>query len=248
MDATAGSTHASGFNEQALKQGSTSVSHPLTRALLVLTFTTGLVDAVSYLALGRVFAANMTGNIVLLGFGVAGSGGLPVLAPVVSLASFLLGAGIGGILVRRTEHRHPRLVTWALGIEVSALAAAAIVAAATHIRPGDAAAYILIVLMAWGMGVRNAAVRRIAVPDLTTTVLTMTLTALAAESRPAGGAGQGSVRRLAAVLSMFTGALVGALLLKISVPVPLAVAAAVAVVTWLIYVPAAMRLGSSPQA
>ena len=51
--------------------------HPLARALLVLTFTTGLVDAVSYLALGRVFTANMTGNVVLLGFGIAGSGGLP---------------------------------------------------------------------------------------------------------------------------------------------------------------------------
>ena len=74
-----------------------SVRHPLTRALLALTFTTGLVDAVSYLALGHVFAANMTGNIVLLGFGMAGSGGLPVLAPVISLATFLLGAGTGGV-------------------------------------------------------------------------------------------------------------------------------------------------------
>ena len=50
-----------------------SIRHPLARALLVLTFSTGLVDAVSYLGLGRVFTANMTGNIVLLGFGIAGS-------------------------------------------------------------------------------------------------------------------------------------------------------------------------------
>jgi uncharacterized membrane protein YoaK (UPF0700 family) len=45
-----------------------SVRHPLTRALLVLTFTTGLIDALSYLGLGRVFTANMTAKVVLLGF------------------------------------------------------------------------------------------------------------------------------------------------------------------------------------
>jgi len=47
----------------------------LTRALLVLTFTTGVIDAASYLGLGHVFTANMTGNIVLLGFGIAGGSG-----------------------------------------------------------------------------------------------------------------------------------------------------------------------------
>src|ERR1019366_10625540 len=92
---------ASRFDEDALKRGVASVRHPLTRALLVLTFTTGLVDAVSYLALGHVFTANMTGNIVLLGFGIAGSGGLPVLAPLVSLGAFLVGAGAGGVLAKR---------------------------------------------------------------------------------------------------------------------------------------------------
>lgn len=70
----------------------TSIKHPLVQALLVLTLTTGLVDAVSYLGLGHVFTANMTANIVLLGFGIAGSGGLPVLAPVISLGAFLIGA------------------------------------------------------------------------------------------------------------------------------------------------------------
>jgi uncharacterized membrane protein YoaK (UPF0700 family) len=112
------------------------VTHPLTRALLALTFSTGLVDAVSYLALGRVFTANMTGNIVLLGFGIAGSGSLPVVAPLVSLASFLVGAGAGGLLVKRMGQRHPVLVARALAIEVSLLAVATIVAAATTVEPG----------------------------------------------------------------------------------------------------------------
>ncbi len=242
MSAIPGSV-ATRFDEQALKRGAASVRHPLTRALLALTFTTGLVDAVSYLALGRVFTANMTGNIVLLGFGIAGSGGLPVVAPIISLTAFLLGAGVGGALVKRSGERHPVLVTRALGIEVSLIAIAAVVAAATTVHPGNAPAYVLIALLAFAMGVRNAAVRHIAVPDLTTTVVTMTLTGLAADSSPAGGSGKGSVRRVAAVLAMFAGALCGALLLNTRLFAPLALAAVLALATWLVYVPAAVRLG-----
>jgi uncharacterized membrane protein YoaK (UPF0700 family) len=235
---------ATHFDEEALKRGSTSVRHPLAQALLVLTFTTGLIDAVSYLALGRVFTANMTGNIVLLGFGIAGSGGLPVVAPIISLAAFLLGAGIGGALVKRMGERHPALVARALGIEALMIAIAAVVAGTTTVHPGDAAAYVLIALMAFAMGVRNTGVRHVGVPDLTTTVLTMTLTGLAAESRPAGGSGKGSVRRVTAVLTMLVGALCGALLLKTKLFAPLALAAVLAVVTLLAYVPIAVRLGS----
>jgi uncharacterized membrane protein YoaK (UPF0700 family) len=124
---------------------------------------------------------------------------------------------------------------------------AAVVAAVTTVHPGNASAYTLIVLMASAMGVRNAAVRHIAVPDLTTTVLTMTLTGFAAESRLAGGSGTGSVRRLSAVLAMLAGAIAGALLLKASVFAPLGLAAVLAIATWLVYVPAAVRLGSNAQ-
>src|SRR3954453_20991312 len=103
MGGLVGSASAAAFDKAALRRGVGSVRHPLARALLALTFTTGLVDAVSYLGLGRVFTANMTGNIVLLGFGIVGAGGLPVVAPVVSLVSFLVGAGAGGVLVKRTH-------------------------------------------------------------------------------------------------------------------------------------------------
>src|ERR1700742_5219408 len=95
-----------------------SVRHPLARALLALTVATGLVDAVSYLGLGHVFSANMTGNVVLLGFGIAGAGGLPVVAPLVSLGAFLLGAGCGGVLARRLADRHRAHLGSALVIEV----------------------------------------------------------------------------------------------------------------------------------
>ncbi|MBV9003153.1 MAG: DUF1275 domain-containing protein [Solirubrobacterales bacterium] len=245
MNSVAGSASAGGFGGEAGARlpGVKSVKHPLTRALLVLTFTTGLVDAVSYLGLGRVFTANMTGNVVLLGFGVAGSGGLPVVGPALSLAAFLLGSVAGGALVKRLQKRHPMLLARGLAIEVSLLAAAAIVASATNVRAGDAMAYAVIVLLAFAMGVRGTIVRHMGVPDLSTVVLTMTLTAFASGSPLAGGSREDSIRRLAAALAMFAGAVAGALLLKTSLVLPLAVAAALALVTWLVYVPPAVRRG-----
>jgi uncharacterized membrane protein YoaK (UPF0700 family) len=218
-----------------------SIQDPLARAMLVLTFTTGLVDAVSFLGLGHVFTANMTGNVVLLGFGVAGSGDLPVVAPLVSLGAFLVGAGAGGILAARMADRHPRHMALALVIELSLLGTAALLAAAIDVRPGTASGHVVIAMLALAMGVRNATVRRIGVPGLTTTVLTMTLTGLAADAPPAGGSGKGSVLRGAAVLAMFAGALSGALLLETGLVLPLASAAGLALVTWLVYVPAARR-------
>src|SRR5271165_1432200 len=221
------------------QRASRSINHPLARTLLVLTFTTGLVDAASYLGLGRVFTANMTGNIVFLGFGIAGSGGLPVVAPLVSLGGFLLGAGAGGVLARRMADRHPRHFAWALAIEVSLIAVAAVLAATIDVRPNAVSGDAVIALLALAMGLRNATIRRIAVPDLTTTVLTMTLTGLAADSPLFGGTGKGSTRRTAAVLGMLAGALAGALLLKTSLVLPLAAAAALALATLLLYTPAA---------
>jgi len=236
------STAAAGAEHDSLSQrASRSIKHPLARTLLVLTFTTGLVDATSYLGLGHVFAANMTGNIVFLGFGIAGSGGLPVVAPLISLGAFLVGAGAGGVLARRMADSHTRNLAWALGIEASLIAVAAVLAATIDIRPDAVSGDALIALLALAMGVRNATIRRIAVPDLTTTVLTMTLTGLAAESPFFGGTGKGSTRRTAAVLGMLAGALSGALLLKTSLLLPLAAAAALALATLFLYIPAARR-------
>jgi uncharacterized membrane protein YoaK (UPF0700 family) len=221
-----------------------SIRHPLARALLVLTFSTGVVDAVSYLGLGHVFAANMTGNIVLLGFGIAGSGGLPVVAPLVSLGAFLAGSAGGGVLAVKTADRHPLHVARALGVELGLILTAAILAAAIDVRPNSLSGDAVIALLALAMGVRNATVRRLGVPDLTTTVLTMTLTGLAADSHIADGSGQGSVRRSTAVLAMLLGAVAGALLLRISLVPPLLAAAALALLVALIYVPVARREAS----
>jgi uncharacterized membrane protein YoaK (UPF0700 family) len=209
-----------------------SLRHPLTVVLLGLTFTTGLVDAVSYLGLGRVFTANMTGNIVLLGFGIAGGSGLPVVAPLVSLAVFLLGAGMGGALGKRTGNGGTSTLLVVLLAEAALIAMAAIVSAAVTIRTGAASGDALIGLLALAMGVRNATVRKIGVPDLTTTVLTMTLTALAAEHSLFGGTARGTGRRVAAVAAMLVGAVCGALLLKLDLAAPLGLASVLALAGW----------------
>jgi uncharacterized membrane protein YoaK (UPF0700 family) len=207
------------------EQAASNLLHPLTLALLALTFSTGTVDAVSYLGLGHVFAANMTGNVVLLGFGLAGAGHLPVLAPIVSLAAFLVGAAVAGRIAAQLKSADGPPLMLALVLETALVAAAAVLASAAKIAPGTAAGYVTIALMAFAMGIRNATIRKIALPDLTTTVLTMTLTGLAAESPLGGGNGKGTTRRLAASGALLAGALAGGLLTKVSLAAALAVAA-----------------------
>jgi uncharacterized membrane protein YoaK (UPF0700 family) len=178
--------------------------------MLTLTAVTGLVDAVSYLALGHVFVANMTGNVVFLGFALAGAKGLSALASVVAMAAFLAGALAGGRLGTRFAAHRGRLLTMATALQVVLVAAAVVTAAVTHGRVTTTVQYTLIVLLGLAMGQQNAVARRLGVPDLTTTVLTLTLTGLAADSAPAGGEAPRPGRRILSVLAMFLGAFVGA--------------------------------------
>jgi uncharacterized membrane protein YoaK (UPF0700 family) len=191
---------------------------PLLLALSLLTLVTGLVDAACYLGLGRVFTANMTGNVVLLAFGATGAQGLPVLAPTVSLVVFLVGAAAGGRLASSlvgpagAEVPAPvrrRWVTITLLLELLLVAVAGVVALGLPVGGGGARRYVVIGLLAAGLGLQNATVRRLAVPDVTTTVLTLTLTGLAADSWLAGGRSPRAGRRVAAVGLMAAGALAG---------------------------------------
>ncbi|WP_351237292.1 YoaK family protein [Streptomyces sp. NPDC002133] len=186
---------------------------PLPPLMLTLTVVTGLVDAVSYLGLGHVFVANMTGNVVFLGFALAGAQGLSAPASVTALGAFLGGALAGGRLHAQLGTHRGRLLTLALGAQVLLVAVTVVVAAATDDKVTSGVQYVLIVLLAMGMGVQNAVVRRLGVADLTTTVLTLTLTGLAADSRAAGGTGPRPGRRVLSVVAMFLGALIGGLLL-----------------------------------
>ena len=202
----------------------------LVPALLGLTAVTGMVDAVSYLGLGHVFTANMTGNVVFLGFAAAGAEGLSVARSTAALAAFLVGAVVGGrMAVRMGAGPWNRWAGTAFGAEGLFLLFATAVAATAdgNVRPDSPDVYALIVLTGVAMGIRNATVRRLGVSDLTTTVLTLTLTGLAADSRLAGGTGSGSRRRVASVLVMLAGAAVGTGLLSVSLAIALGACAAV---------------------
>lgn len=223
----------------------TSVRHPLTRTLLALTFTTGLVDAASYLGLGRVFSANMTGNVVLLGFGIAGGANLPVVAPLVSLGAFVLGAGTGGLVATRLAERRSVHLIAAIGVETATLAIGAAIAVIATVHAGRFSGDVVIAVLAVGMGVRNTTARGLAVPDLNTTVLTMTITALASGLPPFGGSGKGTVRRGSAVAAMLAGALAGALLIKTALYWPLIAGIAVNAVALASYLQAR---GTIPEA
>src|SRR5258707_13026897 len=88
-------------------------------ALLGMTAVTGLVDAVSYLSLGRVFTANMTGNIVLLAFATARVPGLSITLSLTALVSFLIGALLGGrMMARASADSHIRFAARAFLLEV----------------------------------------------------------------------------------------------------------------------------------
>jgi uncharacterized membrane protein YoaK (UPF0700 family) len=188
---------------------------PLPPLLLALTAVTGLVDAVSILRLGRVFVANMTGNIAFTGFAITGAPGFSLSASLFALAGFMAGAAIGGMLASRTDHDRALLLLSAAASELILVAAALAVAASVTVLSG-VPRDILAALLAVAMGIQNAAARRLAVPDLTTTVLTMTLTGIAADLR-ARNHGPALLRRLLAVVTMLAGAAAGAwLVLRIS--------------------------------
>jgi uncharacterized membrane protein YoaK (UPF0700 family) len=183
---------------------------PLPAALLTLTIVTGLVDAVSILALGRVFVANMTGNVVFIGFAIAGAPGFSLAASLSALAGFLVGAAAGGRLIKRYGENRRDLLTTTLAFESVLILAALVAAAASGASIGTTARDGIAATLAIALGWQNAVVRQLKVPDLTTTVLTMTLTGIAADLRSEPSSV--IARRILAVLMMLGGAAVGALL------------------------------------
>jgi uncharacterized membrane protein YoaK (UPF0700 family) len=203
----------------------------LVPTLLLLTATTGLVDAVAFLGLGRVFTANMTGNVVFLAFAIAGAKGLSVSASVLALVCFLAGALAGGRLADAMDGRSKReWMVIATSGEALLLAGAAIAAIGVPIDGTFGRRAPIVALTAAAMGIRNATVRRLGAADLTTTVLTLTLTGIAADSSFAGGSNPHPTRRIGSVVAMFSGALLGAVLvLHQGLVWPLAIACAAAV-------------------
>ena len=210
---------------QTLAPARTDRFGPLPPLLIAMTVVTGLVDSFSYLLLGHVFVANMTGNVVFLGFAVAGATGILRHGVPRGSRAFGIGSVFGGRIVARFGHHRGRHLAVAGTAQALVLAVSVILAFVGSHPFGSGVRYALIIFLSVAMGVQNSSVRRLAVPDLTTTVLTLTVTGIGADSVLGGGTGSKSGRRLLSVAAMFVGALVGAVLvLHVHVALPLTIA------------------------
>jgi uncharacterized membrane protein YoaK (UPF0700 family) len=193
--------------------------------LVALTVVTGLVDAFSYLVLGHVFVANMTGNVVFFAFALAGVGGFSATASVTAIGCFALAALAVGRVGRSLAGRRELLLGVTAGIQTVIVAETVTMTALASNPMPAGLRYALIVALSLTMGAQNATARKLAVPDLTTTVLTLTITGMAADSPLAGATGARVARRLISVAAMLLGALAGALLvLHVHIVYPLVIA------------------------
>lgn len=212
------------------------VSERLTTiGLLVLTFATGLVDAISVLVLGHVFVANMTGNVIFLGFWFIPHSGVDMTAAVVAFLSFVAGTVIGGRFIRHLEHDTRRWVTVSLTVECVVLAALSILAGTGALRYHDNTKLILVAGLAMAFGSQNATARQFGIQELSTTVLTSTIVGIGVDSRLAGGTGQREKLRYAVLLTMCGGAVVGATISRFAVAPVIALAAVLVAVSAAIF-------------
>jgi uncharacterized membrane protein YoaK (UPF0700 family) len=208
-------------------------------ALLTLTVVTGLIDAVSYLQLGRVFVANMTGNVVFLGLSAQPHSGLSAVASLVAIGGFVVGSFCGGRLAVSQSRRTADWLGMALGTEAAVVATVAALTSTGVLPAQTHGSSVTIALLAVALGLQNSTVRHLGVADLTTTVLTLSLTGLAADGSWRGRAAR---RRAASLLAMLGGAAVGAELIRVSTSAVIAIAAAlIAVATVLLARPVAPR-------
>lgn len=198
--------------------------------MLGLTFSTGIVDAVGYLGLDRVFTGNMTGNVVILGMGLLGANDLPVVGPIVALAGFAVGAIAGGRALR------PIPAGWtSRSTTLFAVVGAMIfgIAIALFILESDlsyTAQLIITGALGGAMGAQAATARHIAVKDVTTVVITSTLAGLASDSFFGGKKGQQWKRRLSAVILIGLGAVTGAAALNVNIALGLMISAVITLI------------------
>jgi uncharacterized membrane protein YoaK (UPF0700 family) len=165
--------------------------------------------------------------VVFIGFALGGAVELSIQRSLAALGAFATGALVAGYVTNRGAIRTPqRQLAFGAGTEAALLIVATIVAVGQSPPLSSSLAYALIVLTGLAMGVRNAVVRNLAVADVTTTVLTLTITGLAGDAPFVGGHGTRSGRKALSILLMFAGALIGTvLLLTWGFMIPLALSA-----------------------
>jgi uncharacterized membrane protein YoaK (UPF0700 family) len=189
--------------------------------LIGLTLSSGAIDAISFIALGKVFTAFMTGNVVFLGLGVAEAGGPDVIRVLIALAAFAAGVYAATKIVNGSGDSG----TWSPGVTF-ALAATVVLQAGflalwvtVSGRPGSASAVVLIGLMAIAMGLQSGAVASLAVKGVFTTAATATLIFVMRDLAAPGDSTATERARLTGVLlALFAGAAAGGLLLVYARP------------------------------
>ncbi|MDO8148003.1 YoaK family protein [Isoptericola sp. b515] len=196
--------------------------------MLALTFSTGIADAVGFLGLDRVFTGNMTGNVVILGMGVAGADDLPVVGPLLAFVTFLAGAGLGGLVLRADDVGWSGRTTACFGAVGAVLVALTVLLGVHDTDMPHGVQLTVTGMLAGAMGLQAAAARHLAVKEITTVVVTSAITGLAMDSRLVGGHGRHVGRRVAAIVLLGAGAGVGAALLQIHLALGVAVSAVIA--------------------
>ena len=198
--------------------------------MLTLTFTTGINDAVGYLGLDRVFTGNMTGNVVVLGMALAGGTSLPVLGPALALFGFMAGAAVGGRALKTSVRPWGSASTVLFGTVSATMLGLGVLLALAGDHPTHAVEVTTTTIAAVAMGLQAATARHVAVKDITTVVVTSTITGLAADSPFGNGSSTAWRRRAGAIVLILLGALLGAGLLRWHLAAPMLVAGALAAV------------------
>lgn len=204
-------------------------------ALLLLTFATGLADSISILVLGHVFVANMTGNVIFLGFWLAPRTSVDLTAVVVALPTFVCTTILSGRVRRHFGDRTRPWITAVLATEIALLVVLAALAGTGALRYHDNTKLIMIGILAVTFGLQHSSARQFGIQELSTTVLTSTIVSLGLDSRLAGGAGDRQALRIGVVVTMCAGAFLGATMSRFVVAPVFAVTAAVVGASLLIF-------------
>jgi len=204
-------------------------------ALLLLTFATGLADSISILVLGHVFVANMTGNVIFLGFWLAPKTNIDLTAVVVALPTFVCTTIISGRLSRHFGARTRPWITTVLGTEIALLVALSILAGTGALRYHDNTKLIMIGMLAVTFGLQHSSARQFGIQELSTTVLTSTIVSLGLDSHLAGGTGAREKLRFSVVFTMCAGAFLGATMSRYVVAPVFVMTAAVVAASMMIF-------------
>ena len=186
--------------------------------LMILTFSSGAVDAVCFVAFGKVFTAFMTGNLVFLGIGAAGAfkpNGPNLVRVGVVIAAFILGVFIAARIIKRS--RRSRVAGQGFSMSLAGVLIAQLVFLAGWIAvsgdPSSTYATALAAVEAVAMGMQSSAVGSLEVKSVFTTAATATLVNLSREAadRRSSDTDPGRLARI--LICLIAGAAAGGLLL-----------------------------------